>query len=60
MAFKHFTSPSNPSFRDLNIINLHDLSQLKLLGFASESANKLFPTYFHAFIELAGHVHQYG
>ena len=34
--------------------------QLKLLSFVYESVNKLSPTFFPTFFELAGHVHQYG
>ena len=59
MAFKHFTSPSNPIFYDLKILRLHDLYHLKLHSFMYESVNKLSPTCFHAFFELAGHVHEY-
>ena len=60
MAFEHFTSPSNPIFRDLKILKLHDLFQLKLLSFVYESVNKLSPTCFHTFFELVEYVHQYG
>ena len=60
MAFEHFTSPSNPIFRDLKILKLNDLFQLKLLSFVYESVNKLSPTCFHTFFKLVEHVHQYG
>ena len=60
MAFEHFTSPSSPIFRDIKILKLHDLFQLKLLNFVYESVNKLSPSSCHTFFELAGHVHQYG
>ena len=60
MAFEHFTSPSNPIFPDLKILKLDDLFQLKLLSFVYKSVNKLSPTCFHTFFELAGHVHKYG
>ena len=45
---------------NLKILKLDDLFQLKLRSFMYESVNKLSPTCFHTFFELAGHVHQYG
>ena len=60
ISFEHYTSPSTPIFSDLKILKLHDLFQLKLLGFVYDCVNKTAPPYFHSFFALVESVHQYG
>ena len=60
ISFEHFTSPSTPIFYNLKILKLHDLFQLKLLGFVYDCVNKTAPHYFHSFFALVESVHQYG
>ena len=60
ISFEHHTSPSTPIFSDLKILKLHDLFQLKLLGFVYDCVNKTAPPYFHSFFALVESVHQYG
>ena len=59
IAFKNFTSPSTPIFSELKILQLYDLSNLKLLTFVYESVNLISPTFFHNFFETLLSVHQY-
>ena len=47
IAFKSFSSPSTPIFSDLKILKLNDLFELKLLTFAHESVNMVFPVLYH-------------
>ena len=56
----YFTSHSAPIFRNLNILKLHDLFQLKLLSIVYESVNKISPVCFHNFFKSVESVHQYG
>ena len=59
ISFAHFTAPSTPLFSDLKVLKLHDLFQLKLLGFVYDCINKIAPPHFHSFFELVESVHQY-
>ena len=60
ISFEHHTSPSAPIFSDLKILRLHNLIQLKFLGFVYDCVNKTDPPYFHSFFALVESVHQYG
>ncbi len=44
---------------DLNILELHDLFNFKLLIFVYDSVNKISPACFHNFFETLSSVHQY-
>ena len=59
ISFEHYTSPSTPIFSDLKILKLHDLFQLKLLGFVYDCVNKTAPPHFHSFFALVESVHQW-
>ena len=60
ISFAHFTSPSTPIFSDLKILKMHDLFQLKLLGFVYDCVNRISPSCFHSFFDLVESVHRYG
>ena len=50
ISFQNYAAPSSPIFNDLKILKLHDLFQLKLLGFVYECVNKISPANFHTFL----------
>ena len=60
IAFENYAAPSTPIFRDLKILKLHDLFQLKLLIFVYQCVNKISPPTFHTFFDSLSNVHQYG
>ena len=59
ISFKSSTCPSRPIFSELKILKSYHIVELKLLGFVSESVNKISPVFFHDFFETLESVHHY-
>ena len=52
ISFKRPTSPSTPIFSELEILNLYDTVELKLLSFVYESVSKISSVFSHVCLKL--------
>ena len=59
ISFESSNSHSSPLFKDLKILKLTDVFQLKLLTFVYESIHKISPSCFHNLFCLSLYVHKY-
>ena len=59
ISFQPRMSPSLPIFKDLKLLKLSDIFELRLLTFVFESVNKTSPDCFHNFFLFCSSVHQY-
>ena len=59
ISFQPRMSPSLPIFKDLKLLKLSELFELRLLTFVFDSVNKSSPSCFHDFFLLNSCVHQY-
>ena len=59
ISFQPRMSPSLPIFKDLKLLKLSELFELRLLTFVFDSVNKTSPSCFHDFFLLNSCVHQY-
>ena len=59
ISFKPRISPSLPIFKDLKLLTICELSELRLLTFVFDSVNKTSPSCFHNFFSFSSSVHQY-
>lgn len=49
--------PSDPLFKKLGILKVHDIYNLSTIKFVYESLNKLNPNQFHAYYKYASDIH---
>ena len=59
ISFQPRLSPSLPIFKDLKLLKLSDIFELRLLTFVFDSVNKTSPECFHNFFVFNSSVHQY-
>ena len=59
ISFKPRISPSLPIFKDLKLLTICELSELRLLTFVFDYVNKTSPSCFHNFFSFSSSVHQY-
>ena len=59
ISFQPCLSPSLPIFKDLKLLKLSDIFELRLLTFVFDSVNKTSPECFHNFFVFNSSVHQY-
>ena len=59
ISFQPRMSPSLPIFKDLKLLKLSDIFELRLLTIVFESVNKTSPDCFHNFFLFNSSVHQY-
>ena len=59
IAHQHPLSHTLPIFKSLKLLQLYDISRIKLLCFVFKSINKLNPYFFHDFFLLNSDVHGY-
>ena len=59
ISFQPRLSPSLPIFKDLKLLKLSEIFELRLLTFVYDSVNKTSPSCFHDFFLLNSSVHQY-
>ena len=59
ISFQPRMSPSLPIFKDLKLLKLSDIFELRLLTFVFDSVNKTSPDCFHNFFLFSSSVHQY-
>ena len=59
ISFQPRLSPSFPIFKDLKLLKLSEIFELRLLTFVYDSVNKTSPCCFHDFFLFSSSVHQY-
>ena len=59
IAFENYYAPSSPIFLALELLQLQDLFELKLLSFVYKSVNGISPSCSHGFFNLVSDVHQH-
>ena len=59
ISFQPRMSPSLPIFKDLKLLKLSEIFELRLLSFVFDSVNKTSPNCFHDFFLFCSSVHQY-
>ena len=59
ISFQSRMSPSLPIFKDLKLVKLSDIYELRLLTFVFDSINKTSPDCFHNVFLFSSSVHQY-
>ena len=59
ISFQPRLSPSLPIFKDLKLLKLSEIFELRLLIFVFDSVNKTSPSCFHNFFLFSSSVHQY-
>ena len=59
ISFQPRMSPSLPIFKDLKLLKLSDIFELRLLTFLFDSINKTSPDCFHNFYLFSSSAHQY-
>ena len=59
ISFQPRCSPSVPIFKELKLLRISDIFELRLLTFVFDSVNKTSPTCFHNFFLFSSSVHQY-
>ena len=59
ISFQPRLAPSLPIFKDLKLLKLSEIFELRLLTFVFDSVNKTSPSCFHNFFLFNSSVHQY-
>ena len=59
MTFSHKDAPTNPLFKDLQILQLNDIIKTNNVIFVHKTINGLSPSHFDDFYELHTPIHRY-